>query len=217
VPTVLILALNGLYLGPAFRLSPALFWVLDTTQFVSIPLLSCWALRRFAQVSPQRYGLGRLVHDEDPISALLLFGFVMFIFTFGYPFSRGLAGYVPWFWDPSSFSYGQAVPINPALAIVTVVFFSFSAGLVEEVFFRGLPALYLEARLSPQRFKLIYPLVSALAFALIHWENGSRELIATFLLGLLAAYFYLLVRNIWPFVVGHAFTDIFGFVGVYDF
>lgn len=190
---------------------------MDITQFVLLPLLSCWALRRFAQVSPQHYGLGRLVHDEDLISALVLFGVVTFIFTFGYPVARLIASYFPWFWGPSSFSYEQALPINPAWAIVAVLFFSFSAGLVEEVFFRGLPALYLEARLSPQRLKLIYPLVSALAFSLIHWENGSRELVATFLLGLLAAYFYLLIRNLWPFIVGHAFTDIFAFAGYYDF
>lgn len=190
---------------------------MDLAQFVLLPLLSCWALWRFARVSPKHYGLGRLVHDEDPISSLIFFGFVTFIFTFAYPVGRVIASYFPWFWGPSSFTYAQALPINPAWAIVVVLFYSFSAGLVEEVFYRGLLALYLSTRLSPQRFKLIFPLVSALSFALIHWENGSRELIATFVFGLLAACFYLMIRNLWPLIVGHAFTDLFAYAGVSDF
>ena len=216
LPTVAVLTLNGLYLGPAFRFSPSLFWMLDIVQHVLIPLLSCWALWKLARVPPRLYGLGRLVDDEDLISALILFGFILFIFTVGYAFFRGIARYVPPVWW-SGFGYDVPVPIDPVRAMVAVLYYGITAGIVEEVFFRGLPALYLESRLSAQRFKLIYPLASAAAFALVHWENGSSELIAVFLLGLLVAFFYLKIRNLWPFVVGHAFTDFFWFWGLYDF
>ena len=71
--------------------------------------------------------------------------------------------------------------------------------------FRGLPAIFLRAR--------VYPALSAAAFALIHWESGSREVIATFLLGVVSAALSLRIRNLWPFVAGHAITDMLTFTG----
>jgi hypothetical protein len=63
----------------------------------------------------------------------------------------------------------------------------------------------------------VYPALSAAAFALIHWESGSREVIATFLLGVVLAALYLRIRNLWPFVAGHAITDMLTFTGTYAY
>jgi membrane protease YdiL (CAAX protease family) len=58
-------------------------------------------------------------------------------------------------------------------------------------------------------------LASAAAFAAIHWEQGSREFVATFLLGLGAGWLYMKIRNLWPFVFGHTYTDVAAFSGYY--
>jgi hypothetical protein len=63
----------------------------------------------------------------------------------------------------------------------------------------------------------VYPALSAAAFALIHWESGSREVIATFLLGVVLAALYLRIRNLWPFVAGHEITDMLTFTGTYAY
>jgi len=84
-----------------------------------------------------------------------------------------------------------------------------SEALAEEIVFRGLPALWLRAQ--------AYPLASAAAFAAIHWESGTREVVAAFLLGVGLAALYLRVRNLWPFVAGHAVTDMLAFTGTYTY
>jgi len=215
LPTATLLTANGLYLGSAFRTNPSLFWILDLTQFVFVPLLSIWALWRFGRVRPQDYGLGRLVDDEDLLSAIALYSFVISVFAFGYGTAKFLAIFVPWGWPPSGFSYSDAFPSGPVASLAVLAYVSLSAAFVEEIIYRGLPAAYLSARMALPRLKLLYPLISALAFALIHWENGSREFVATFLLGIVLAALYIRIRNLWPFVVGHAVTDMLAFTGYY--
>ncbi len=56
-----------------------------------------------------------------------------------------------------------------------------------------------------------------MALALIHWESGSRELVATFLLGVVLGALYLRLRNLWPFVAGHTVTDMLAFTGTYAY
>jgi membrane protease YdiL (CAAX protease family) len=204
---------NGWYVEPAYRASPPLFWALDIAQFVVVPAASCWLLWRFAGVAPAHYGLSRIV-QHHPLHELVVYTAVIAAFVAGYGLARILALFAPLLWAGHSFSYQAAIPGGVA-AVAALAYFAFSAGLAEEVVFRGLPALYLGARLSPAAFAWVYPLASAAAFAAIHWEQGSREFVATFLLGLGAGWLYMKIRNLWPFVFGHTYTDVAAFSGYY--
>jgi membrane protease YdiL (CAAX protease family) len=215
LPTAALLLFNGLYLAAAYRTDSRLFWALDIVQFVIVPATSCWLLWRLAGVPPSRYGLGRIAAERQRLKALLIYAAVVAAFAFGYPIARALALFAPWLWSGSSFSYQMAIPLGAGAALATVAYLAFSAGLAEEVVFRGLPALYLGARLPPAAFPRIYAAASAALFAAIHWEQGSRELLATFLVGLGAAWLYLKIRNLWPFVFGHAYADVLAFSGYY--
>ncbi len=199
----MLLTLNGLYLGAAHRASPALFWTLDVSQFVLVPLLSLWALWSFAGITPRDYGLSRLLGNESR----RLYALALLVSIFGYGAASAAAKFVPELWGSSGFSYVDALPLNPAGALLVLAYLCFSAALVEEIVFRALPLLFLSAR--------SYPLVSALAFCAIHWENGSRELLATFLFGLAVAILYARLKNLWPFVIGHALADVLAFTGYY--
>lgn len=209
LPTAALLTLNGFYLGAAWRVSPALFWALDLAQFVVVPWLSLWALQRFAGVAPRHYGLGPIVGRQGVFLALIAFPLVIVVCVLGYGLAKILALFTPWGWQASAFLYSRAIPGSPAGALAVLLYLSLTAAFVEEIFYRGLPALFLS--------RPLYPLVSAAAFALIHWESGTREVVATFLLGLLLAALYLRLRNLWPFVAGHAVTDMLAFTGTYAY
>jgi membrane protease YdiL (CAAX protease family) len=210
VPTAALLTLNGLYLGAAYRVSPALFWLLDIVQFALVPALSLWLLYRIAGVRPRDYGLGTIVAPKQgAASALALYALVVAVFAGGYGFARVLTLFIPWEWPATAFLYSQAIPQHPGGALAMVAYLALSAAFVEEIFYRGLPALCVRQDL--------YPVVSAAAFAAIHWESGTRDVAATFLLGLVLALLYLRIRNLWPFVAGHAVTDMLAFTGTYAY
>ncbi|HEX6317250.1 MAG TPA: CPBP family intramembrane glutamic endopeptidase [Burkholderiales bacterium] len=209
LPTAALLALNGLYLGAAFRASVPLFWFLDLAHFVLVPIASVWALWRFAGVRPPDYGLGPLAGRQPGAAALAVYALVVAAFAYGYGFARILALFVPWEWPATGFLYSQAFPQHAAGGLALLAYLSLTEALAEEIVFRGLPALWLRAH--------VYPLASAAAFAAIHWESGTREVVATFLLGVVLAALYLRVRNLWPFVTGHAVTDILAFTGTYTY
>lgn len=209
LPTAALLTLNGLFLSEAYRASAPLFWLLDALQFVLVPAVSVWALARFARVPPREYGLGSLIGKQGPAAALPIYASVVAAYVLGYGVARLLTVFVGWEWSASGFDYSQAIPRNPVGALLVLLYLSLSAGIVEEIMFRGLPAVFLPARL--------YPAMSAAAFAVIHWESGSRVVIATFLLGMVLAALYLRIRNLWPFVAGHAITDMLAFTGTYAY
>jgi membrane protease YdiL (CAAX protease family) len=216
IPTVLLLTLNGFYLGDAQRASVSLFWILDLTQYVFVPLLSFWALWRFAGVRPDAYGLARLAGDKTSFSGLILWAVVLFVFTVGDGAARFLATFVPIVWGGSGFSYSNAIPTNPEGALAALAYICFSAAMVEEIVYRGLPLVYLSSRSAPSALNFLYPVISATAFSIIHWENGSYELVATFVLGLVLAALYARVKNLWPFIFGHTVADILAFTGYYS-
>jgi membrane protease YdiL (CAAX protease family) len=209
LPTAALLTLNGFYLGAAFRASEALFWLLDLLQFVLVPLASVWALGRLAGVRPRHYGLGALRGGDGPFMAAATYVLVVVAYVFGYGLAKILALMLPWEWPATAFFYTRAIPTDPLAALVVLVYLSLTAAFVEEIMYRGLPALVFPPS--------IYPLVSGAAFALIHWEGGTREVVATFLLGTVLASLYLRIRNLWPFVAAHAVTDMLAFTGTYGY
>lgn len=207
---------NGWYLEAAYKSSSRLFWTLDALEFVIVPALSCWLLWRLAAVPPSRYGLGRIATQRSSARELIVYAGVAAAFVVGYSYARYFAFlFGPLLWSGNGFSYQQTIPTGGVVATATLLYLALSAGLSEEIIYRALPALYLEARLTPHAFAQVYPLASAALFAAIHWEQGSQELFATFLLGLLAAWLYTKVRNLWPFVFAHALTDLLAFSGYY--
>jgi membrane protease YdiL (CAAX protease family) len=213
VPTAILLTLNGLYLDQAQRTSSALFWILDLTQFILVPVVSFWALWRFASVRPADYGLSRLSRRRTSFGALAEWAIVLFVFLVGGAVAKVLASFVPDFWGGVDHVYGNAIPTRAESALAAITYLSFSAAVVEEVVYRGLPLLYLSTGVSPAALSVLYPTVSAVGFAAIHWENGSYEVVAAFLLGLVLAALYVRIKNLWPFVFGHVVSDLLLFTG----
>ena len=54
----------------------------------------------------------------------------------------------------------------------------------------------------------LFLLVSPLLFNLVHWEDRFANLASTYIFGVFMAIAYLGLRNLWPLVPGHIFTDL---------
>ena len=124
------------------------------------------------------------------------------VYTRSFAFLEPLFPAQPWF------QYESVVPESGMLYLLVVAYFALSAGLVEEFLFRGL--LY-RALAECRDAAWLFLLISPLLFALIHWEDGVANLLATYVVGVFMALAYLGLRNIWPLVVGHVFTDLLWF------
>lgn len=88
---------------------------------------------------------------------------------------------------------------------VTIFFIALTAGVTEELIFRG----YLLTRLSQWfRNNVAAIIVSSLLFAALHYKYGSpRELIFTFLIGMIFSIYYIKYRNIKAIIVTHFLID----------
>lgn len=86
-----------------------------------------------------------------------------------------------------------------------------SAGLVESIFFIGLPWLwYSSARQRPS--ELLFTLAVSAIFALAHWEHGRHGVIAAFFAHCVMCRWFLYWRTLWPVVLGHTLIDMAVFV-----
>ena len=87
-----------------------------------------------------------------------------------------------------------------------LVFTAFTAGVTEELLFRG----YVLTRLSKLFKDQVTPvIVSALLFSALHYSYKSlRELIFAFLIGLVYGYYYQKYRNILTLIIAHFLLDL---------
>ena len=102
------------------------------------------------------------------------------------------------------FNYSKAIPNNFLLKSIIVIYFSITAGFVEEFFNRGLFSKIIS---NP----ILYVILSSVIFCSVHWGNGIQNIFSSFCYGIVCALFYLKYKNIWPLIIGHLLTDIFTF------
>jgi membrane protease YdiL (CAAX protease family) len=106
------------------------------------------------------------------------------------------------------FRYESIVPESGILYFAVIIYFALSAGLVEEFLFRGL----LYRAFSGFRHSLgLFLVISPILFSLVHWEDGLANLASTYIVGVFMAIAYLGLRNLWPLVIGHIFTNLVWF------
>ena len=90
---------------------------------------------------------------------------------------------------------------------------SFTAGICEQIIYRGYLMLYITAAIAIEG---MWPaaLLSSLAFGLGHAYQGPKGVLKTGLFGLAMAGLYLLTGSIWLLIVLHAVIDLgFGSIG----
>lgn len=202
-PIVAVWLVNGWYLPILAAIDIRLLWGADVAQWVVLPAALIWMMGAVASLPPRCYGLGR---PSLQLVELALKSSAVFV-TAGLAFaiSRHLALRM---WGPDDISF-QVAPHFPGdwWGALVRVYASISAGLVESIFFIGMPWLLYAGsseKPSPHRFTVA---VSAV-FALAHWEQGGAVATGAFFSHLALCACYLRWRTLWPVAGGHALVDL---------
>ena len=194
--------LNGL-VNAKLSAWPLAYWFFEVLIWVIVPIavLSYLVQRaglRFADVQLSTSIFGKRSVTLVVLTSLLFCALCYGVYTGTYAYTRSV---LP---DAGIFSYRSALPSEESGRAFAVLYLALSAGVVEEIYFRGLlfKALEFVRGAVP-----LYLLVSPILFAAIHWESGWANTGAAYVYGLFAAVAYLAMRNIWPLIVGHFYTD----------
>lgn len=99
----------------------------------------------------------------------------------------------------------EPVPLQGGFDVALAVLAALIIGLSEELVWRGYLIVRLE-RLLHSTWAAV--LVSAVAFAALHWYQGIVGVWGVFLIGALFGAVFAYFRRIWPLVVTHALIDI---------
>ena len=229
LPYYALAIVDGLFL-PVLLRNPLLFSTYDIAKFVLIPGAVLLYLYRVLHIRPADYLFAGLRND--------LRGWELAVITFWWAFALyvvyrlgNLIVMLPlalmlaplnwalsqWLELPkltlqyaSEFGYAMALPDNAILRALVVIFFSVTAGVVEEIFFRGLLRQATAALLGPSAVKT-YIVGSALIFGLAHWEQGSTGLYNATAFGLGAAWLFLKLGDLRPLILAHTVIDLYIF------
>lgn len=198
------LLLNGFY-NVIITRSPAAYWTVELTVWVLVPWLSLYGYRRaggefrdLGVVWPRTAGQA----GKDLIYGCI-WGFVLlWVFRGGRELGKSV-------FDENhfavAFNYGSLIPESGWRETVVWIYFSLSAGIVEELYFRGILRRFFG---QGRRAVMLFLAVSTLLFSVIHWENGVNDLLATGAFGLLAGICYVWHRTIFIPVIAHVVADL---------
>ena len=204
--------INGIYNNALIR-QPWFFWILDIIQFIVLPF--CMAVFLFTRsgLRAEDVGLG-LPRDKSGWNALIIRTFLITIlFYFIY---RGLHNLFLTMYPatkfPPVFAYQWMMPNSAVGQWVVSIYYAIGGGFSEEFYYRGLlVALFTQYKMKNS---VIILCVSSI-FALVHWESGPFNILATFFLGVFVTAYFVHFRMLIPLVVGHFVTDFLVFARVF--
>lgn len=205
-------ALNGLYFPLLHRMGAPYFWAAELLQWLVAPALAYGIFLRPAGITLAQ--LGYRQYDASGRSITDSFG-TMVLLTGALTIGTVLGNRILWrlfgYWSGSHFTYYQVIPESELLGPLVAIWFSLSAGFVEETTYRALP-WYLMTTLPVSTWdKRRYLRWSSVVFALVHWEQGIVGVLSALFFGYCCGLFYANRRNIWPIIVAHAWFDLYCF------
>jgi len=206
LPVALIWQINGIYLAALARINLLLFWAADFIQWIVLPTFILVFVAKKAGVLPKHYGL-----DTSALRWQL-----QILGTLGVFITAGLTFYFArnWAWQlfgrPTGFfTFPGVFPSGP-MGTVIWLYSAVTAGVVESVFFIGLPWLwYRNIKVIPSRVS--FALVASAVFAIAHWEQGPHIVAAALLFNLVACAWYFKLGSLLPIVAGHTLVDLVAF------
>lgn len=93
----------------------------------------------------------------------------------------------------------------PNSGIALLLYGAITAGLLEELIYRG---LFWRLCARMRHADLLYLGLGPLLFALVHWEQGAPGLLRAWLFGLLYAALYRWRGQLWPLIGAHVLIDV---------
>jgi membrane protease YdiL (CAAX protease family) len=209
LPFLLLWLFDGFWKAKLVQAAPLAFWAIDLFEWVIVPAASLFFLHRCASISKNDYGLGSGIGSWKAI-ALFLPCFVTLFIADDWGtliLGRRLFGDAP-----GAFRMDLALQALGPLADAGVLYLSATAAVGESLFVLGLPWLWLSQGEKVSRGgAFAFALVSALIFALAHWETGLANMTGAFLFQLLAVWWYFRLKTLWPIIASHFLIDLYFF------
>lgn len=201
---VVVWGINGVYLSILSKYSASAFWTADLVQWVLLPSALIWILTSHYLVRPKHYGL-------DPAD--------IGIQTIAWSVPASITFYAAYFWltefvsgqlgNPGGFFAFEDVFPTGNLGTVAWLYSALSAGIVESVFFIGLPWLLWSQTRSEDR--VWFTAFWSVVFAAVHWEQGPHVFVGALAFNLVACAWYFRLKTLWPVVIGHVIVDLIDF------
>lgn len=193
---------NGLVNARIYTM-PALYWAFEFCCWLLLPAAVFWLAVRKGGFSWQELGVSStMTYDRDVYHVVLRVLLVPPLAWFYYRVIEALASL--FLAAPGIFDYMQALPDDPVLRVLVKLYFALSAGIVEELYYRGLLFRVCQYAAWP---KVTFLFLSTVGFGLVHWEAGLDDVVGAAMIGLLFGWLYVRWRNLVPLMVAHAFID----------
>ncbi|TGL19729.1 CPBP family intramembrane metalloprotease [Leptospira bourretii] len=201
--------LNGFF-NPALSKNLFLFYIVEIIFWVLLPIFTITYFIFFLNVfSFSDLGFHSKLFKRESYSFVIIFSlfFSFFVQKF-YFITYSVLSKIFTTNYLQNFEFQSTIPNNFETGILLTIYYSFTAGFVEEIYYRGFLAQLFHI---DHKFNVNYILISSTLFSMNHWEGGIINIIDTFLYGLLFSIFYNKFRNIWPLIIAHIITDIIAF------
>jgi membrane protease YdiL (CAAX protease family) len=206
---VLPFEINGWY-NPRLAATPRLFWLVEFGTWIVLPAVLLLIGLRSRLFTLSDLGLGaRIRGGPNPI----LLGFLLVAIPLGlYWLDQWAVATAARTWPHNfwavGFRYSDMVPpAGPDTGwwrLLAIVHLSVTAGVVEEVLYRGmLSRVFPDTAAGTAAFVA----VSLLLFLPAHWEGGIRVCFEAAIFGVATALLFRLTRNLWPLIVAHVVID----------
>ena len=194
--------LNDFYLIPLSGRQGAigLLWVLDVIFYALVPCITLAVLYKKGLLEFLKPALA-LPRDRR-LLATIAGGFAL-AFVTHFVFTRVLDSFIMSLGCCRQ-CLGYPLPRHELAAFLVTIYAPLSAGILEEVIFRGV-LIDLLKKYTARPFVIIVS--GAAIFAAIHWCGGSGKLMATFLIGMIPAALYLRTGNLWLPMLWHVLHD----------
>jgi hypothetical protein len=206
LPVIAIWQVNGFYLAALAKVSVSAFWVADFFQWILLPSVLLMVLARKASLLPKHYGFdtAALRWQTLIIGTLLVFLTTAIAFFGTRNVSWALLGY------PSGFFSFPGVFPSGLMAHIVWLYSAATAGIVESIFYIGLPwLLYRHVRPDPSR--IAFAFLATAVFAIAHWEQGPHVVVGAFFSNLFACFWFFRFGTLWPVAAGHILVDLVAF------
>ncbi len=207
--------LNGWY-NPILATHQWAFWVVEIVTWIVLPSSLLFSGFRRRLFTPDDIGLSGTIRGRKlplliPPLAILITIALYFLDRWAVAFGKS-----EWPSNPlaNGFSYlAMLPPPGPAtrlLRLAALVHLSVTAGVVEEIYYRG---VFMRLFGDGIAAGCAFVVISAIVFASVHWEGGVIVLFEALVWGVASAMVYRLVRNLWPLIVAHVVVDLLWLMG----
>jgi len=198
--------LNGFY-NVTLANHPILYWTADIFAWMILPAILLTFAVKNNHLSFEMLGLKLSKYQIPVISIASIVACPLLYYSYSHAYEFAKSAF-PVNYFNVDFSYQALIPKEPPLSYLTTLYFSLTAGFVEEILYRS---LFFNLFKKTVIQITIFTISSSIIFSLVHWEGGVHNLFPTLVFGFVACILFLLTKSIWPCIIGHCFVDIICF------